>query len=69
MFNGAGSKLSLDKILGGEHGGTRWKPALDNEWGRLTQGNDTGVAATYTIQFFDYQSFPKENKVTYAYFA
>ena len=68
IFNGAGAKLSLEKILGGEHGGARWKPALRNEWGHLDQGNDNGVAAIDTIKSIHYQSIPKENKVTYTSF-
>ena len=68
IFNGAGDKLSLDKILGVEHGGARWKPALSNKWGRLAQCNDAGVSATDTIHLVHYQNVPKENKFTYASF-
>ena len=55
IFNDAGHKLSLDKLLGGEYGDSRWQPALSNEWGRLAQGNDAGVAGTDTKAFREAQ--------------
>ena len=68
IFNDAGHKLSLDTLLGGENGDSRWQPALSNEWGRLAQGNDAGVAGTNTIKFVPYRDVPKEKKVTYVSF-
>ena len=68
ILNDAGHKLSLDTLLGGENGGSRWQPALSNRWGRLAQGNDAGVAGTNTIKFVPYRDVQKDNKVTYASF-
>ena len=64
-----GKKQSLDKILAGENGSNRWSPALSNEWGRLAQGNDRGVASTDTLDFVSFQSVPTDRKITYATFA
>ena len=42
-----------------------WNKALSNEWGRLSQGNDHGVATTDTIEFIDPSQVPTGRKVTY----
>ena len=68
IFNDAGHKLSLDTLLGEENGDSRWQPALSNEWDRLAQDNDVGVAGTNTIKCVPYRDVRKENKVTYASF-
>ena len=64
-----GKKKSLDKLLAGENGSNRWSPALSNEWGRLAQGNDRGVASTDTLDFVSFQTVPTDRKITYATFA
>ena len=69
IFDSAGKKQSLDKLLAGEHGNSRWNPALSNEWGRLAQGNNTGIECTNTIDFVPFSSVPQNKKVTYASFA
>ena len=68
MFGAADAKISIDALLTGEHGKSRWKPALSNEWGRLTQSNDADVEATDTIKFVPFQDVSTDNKVTYASF-
>ena len=60
--------MTLDKLLQGPHGKSRWEPALSNEWGRLAQGNDMGVEATNTIKFIRYSDVPSSKKVTYLAF-
>ena len=65
MFNNSGSKLSLDALLPGENGNSHWKPALSNEWGRLTQSKNAGVAATDTIKCVPYHNVPTTKKMTY----
>ena len=69
IFDDNGSKQSLDKLLQGKHGPTRWLPALSNKWGRLAQSNDLGVESTDTIDFIDFNQIPTNKKVTYASFA
>ena len=43
-------------------------PALSNEWGRLAQGNYSGVESTDTIEFIPHTDVPQSKKVTYASF-
>ena len=69
IFNDKGQKQSLDNLLKGKHGKTRWTPALSNEWGRLAQGNDSGVEFTNTIDFIPFLQVPQDRKVMYASFA
>ena len=60
--------LSIDALLNGEHGQTRWNPALSNEWGRLAQGNCNGIISTDTIDFIPFHLVPKHKKTTYVSF-
>ena len=69
IFDATGKKQSLDSLLQGPNGDTRWNPALSNEWGCLAQGNDAGVESTNTIDFISKQSVPTDNSITYASFA
>ena len=69
IFDENGKKQTLDNLLKGNHGKTRWAPALSNEWGRLAQGNDLGVESTDTIDFISFDQVPQNKKVTYASFA
>ena len=41
--------MLIDKLL--EKEPKKWYPALSNEWGRLSQGNDAGIEHMNTIQF------------------
>lgn len=68
MFDVAGGKQSLDKLLEGQDGPERWSPALSNKWVQLAQGNDRGVASTDTLDFVSYKTVPPNRKVTYATF-
>ena len=68
IYNAKGEKQSLDKLLNGPHGTTRWSPALSNEWGRLSQGNDAGVKSNDCIDFIYRSEIPKDKKITYASF-
>ena len=45
-----------------------WEPALSNEWGRLSDGNDAGVKGTNTIEFIVKSEVPDGRDVTYASF-
>ena len=68
IYDAQGIKQSIDQLLTGEHGTTRWQPAMSNEWGRLATGNEAGVEYTDTIEFIPYSDVPQEAKVTYASF-
>ena len=68
IYDDNGRRLSIDALLKGEHGETRWNPALSNEWGRLAQGNYNGVKSTDTIDFIPFTLVPKDKKTTYASF-
>ena len=68
IYNDSGKKLSIDILLQGDDGKTKWTPALSNEWGRLAQGNNAGVESTDTIEFIDHLHVPKDRKITYASF-
>ena len=52
IYNAQGIKQSVEQFLNGEHGTTRWQPAMSNEWGRLATGNQAGVQYTDTIDLF-----------------
>lgn len=69
IFDDAGKQQSIDALLHSKHGETRWTPALSNEWGRLAQSNNAGVASTDTIRFVPFANVPTNKKVTYASFA
>ena len=62
IYNDQGKRLSIDILLSGEHGDSRWMPALSNEWGRLAQGNYAGVEATDTIESFPHTEVPKRKR-------
>ena len=68
IYDVNGKKQSLDKLLNGKDSETKWFPALSNEWGRLAQGNDSGVESTNTIEFISYSEVPADRKVTYVSF-
>ena len=67
IFDANGRKLSLDKLLSGpiQH---IWQQSASNEFGRLAQGNNTGVVGTDTIEFIPKTDLPPESKTTYASF-
>ena len=69
IFNAQGNKQTLDNLINGKEGSTKWIQALSNEWGRLATGNDLGIESTDTIEFVPYEAVPKNKKVTYATFA
>ena len=54
--------MSIGSLINGEDSNNLWKSSLSNEWGRLAQGNDTGVEATDTIDvvYFNEVSFNKK---------
>ena len=68
IYDVNGKRQSIDKLLNGKDGKTKWNPALSNEWGRLAQGNDNGVEYTNTIEFIAYKDVPLNRKVTYTSF-
>ena len=57
----------MDSLLSGKNG-TIWLRSLSNEWGRLANGNNTGVQGTDTIEFIHHHEVPKDRDVTYATF-
>ena len=64
VYNAHGDKQSLDKLL--NKNPTRWLAALSNEWGCLSNGNDTGVKSTNTLEYIFHHEVPTDKKVTYA---
>jgi len=66
IFNDNGKRLSLDTLLSLEP--DKWEPALSNEWGRLSEGNDAGVEYTNTIEFIFNYEVPQDKKIIYASF-
>lgn len=67
IYDDNGNKLSLEKLLAGEHS-TRWNKALSNELGRLTQSNNAGVASADAMDFIFQHEVPNGSQVTYANF-
>ena len=53
--------MSIDQLLHSEP--AKWNPALSNEWGRLSQGNDAGVESTHTIEFIFFHNVPEHKNV------
>ena len=68
IYDAQGIKQSVEKLLNGEHGTTRWQPAMSNEWGRLATVNQAGVQYTDTIEFISQEAVPTDTRVTYASF-
>ena len=68
IYDTRGGKLSIDKLLHGKEGPTRWIPELINKWGRLAQGNDAGLEYIDTIRFIKNEDVPHDKKLTYASF-
>ena len=68
IYNENGNKQSLDKLLHGSHGNTRWLPALRNKWGWLSQGNDNHIKYNDCIDFIHKHEVPLNKKVTYVSF-
>ena len=56
-----------EKINSVIHGPTRhvWENFFSNEWGRLLQGNTSGVRHTDTIDFVHKHEVPRDRDVTY----
>ena len=59
IYNDHGKRLSIEVLLSGEHIETRWMPEPSNEWGRLAQGNYTGVESTDTIDCIPHTDVPQ----------
>ena len=66
IFDAHGKRETIDSLL--QKDPSKWNRALSNEWGRLAQGNDTGVIGTDTIQFIFKHEVPDGRDVTYATF-
>ncbi len=67
IFDEAGKKQSMDKLLNGNDKAIWWK-AIGNEFGRLAQGIGTRVISTDTIDFIAKNEVPDGRKVTYGNF-
>ena len=63
IYDAQGIKQSIDQLLTGEDGTTRWQPAMSNEWGHLATGNKAGVQYTDTIKFIPYSDVAGDVKV------
>ena len=62
IYDQNGNKQSLDKLLHGPYGQTRWLPTLSNEWGCLSQGNDNHIKYNNCIDFIHKHNVPLDNK-------
>ena len=60
IFDDFGREQTLEKLLASSDGPTKWTPVLSNEWGRLAQGNITGVKITDTIDFISFVEVLKD---------
>jgi hypothetical protein len=67
IYDDNGKKQTLEKLLNGPKP-TRWRQALSNELGRLTQGNDAGVIHQDAMDFIFHNEIPNNAQVTYANF-
>ena len=59
IFNDEGRQMSVDNLLQGYHGKTRWTPEISSKWDRLAQGNAAGVESTNTVDFISYNKVPQ----------
>ena len=67
MYDISGRRQSLDKLLQGENKHI-WQQSASNEFGRLAQGNTSGIVGTNTIEFIPPHHLPPQALVTYASF-
>ena len=67
IFDEKGNKQSLKKLLQGDNK-TRWNQALSNEWGRVANGNMSGIKGTNTLKFISKRDVPSTKAVTYGSF-
>jgi len=67
IYKSDGTKETIDTLLQGPDKHI-WTKSLSNDWGRLAQGNDSGVKGTDTIKFISKSEVPYDKKVTYASF-
>ena len=67
IYRPDGKKETIDSVLQGSDQEI-WTKSLSNEWGRLAQGNDSGVLATDTIDFVSKEEVPKNRDITYETF-
>jgi len=65
IFDTSGKKLSIDKLLQGSMKDV-WSKALDNEFGRLSNGIPNELLGTKTIGFILKKDIPFGRKITYA---
>ena len=54
-------------LLNGDNS-TIWYEGLNNEWGRLSQGNDHGIRGTNTTIYIKPQYVPKDRVLNYGSF-
>ena len=47
---------------------TRWYGGLNNEWVRISQGNDYEIKGTDTLVYIQNKEIPKDRKITYRSF-
>ena len=65
VYNINGKRETIDSVCRGEDKAI-WLQSLSNEWGRLAQGNDSGVQFNDVIDFISQQEVPRDRDVTYA---
>ena len=62
IYDDNGRKLSMGDLIKGPQGKT-WAQALNNEWGRLAQGDKKGILSTNTIEFIEPSKIPAGKKL------
>jgi len=67
IFDAYGKKETINSLLSGPDS-VIWNKSVSNEFGRLAQGNDTGIIGTDTIHFIHKSEVPIGKVVTYGNF-
>jgi hypothetical protein len=65
IYNINGKRQTIDTVCKGLDKDI-WNQSISNEWGRLAQGNDSGVHFNDVIDFISQQEVPRDRDVTYA---
>ena len=67
IYRDNGTKETIDSVINGPSRHV-WEKSLSNEWGRLAEGNTSGVRHTDTIHCVHKHEVPRDRDVTYATF-
>ena len=63
----AGKRQTVNAFINGEQKDL-WNQSINNELGRLAQGNNAGVRANDYIDFIHHRDVPNDRNITYANF-